>query len=552
MKKKYHKRLRKILEEKWGFSELKPKQMEIIEAIVDQKRDVVGLLPTGYGKSMTFLIPPLITRKVCIIISPLISLMEDQKEKLIERDIPVAALHGNNFNKDKEIFQIIDNEIHIVYMSPEFLINGDGFELATTLQNDNMLGLFAIDEAHCTSVWGHDFRNDYLKLGQFREKFPSIPILTVTATATFQVVQDIVDYIKLKEPLLVRADFDRPNLFLRMYKHSKFLLFEIYHKKYVDNKDKRVLDYYIEENTSYDGDREPIYDLIENYDEKGYSKKVEKFINDYQNHIDVCLVQEYIKKYITEENNDRIIIYTNSRKETIDLNEEINKKWKKMSVAYHAGMSKKMRSIIQEKFSSGEVKVIVSTIAFGMGIDQTVRCVLIFGAPSSIEDYYQQIGRAGRDNNKAETVLFFQYQKIAIAQEYLHKYKNPKVREAKRKNYMSISRLVYGIKTCRRKFVLEYFGQVPKFFNCHNCDNCLELNKDITKKMYKFLINNKDFFETFKKNKDIKKLTDLNLVNVYNKDKKVSLNLDLINWKKIMLANEVTIENMKDKYRIYI
>lgn len=551
MKKKYHRRLKKILEEKWGFSELKPKQMEIIEAIVDQKKDVVGLLPTGYGKSMTFLIPPLITRKVCIIISPLISLMEDQREKLVERDIPVAALHGNNFNKEKEIFRIIDNEIHIVYMSPEFLINGDGMELAETLNNDKMLGLFAIDEAHCTSVWGHDFRNDYLKMGIFRDKFPEVPILAVTATATFQVVQDIIDYIKLKEPLLVRADFDRPNLFLRMYKHSKYLLFDIYQKRYFESKDTSVLDKYIEENTSYDGEKDYVYNLMINYNENENNNKITKFIDTYQDEINVSLVQEYIKKYIKEDNEDRIIIYTNSRKETIDLNEEINKKWKKMSVAYHAGMSKKMRSIIQDKFSSGEVKVIVSTIAFGMGIDQTVRCVLIFGAPSSIEDYYQQIGRAGRDNHEAETVLFFQYQKIAIAQEYLHKYKNKNVREAKQKNYMSISRLVYGIKTCRRKFILEYFGQVPKFFNCHNCDNCIELNKDITKKMYKFLVKNKDFFDTFKK-REIKKLSDLRLLNVYKKDLKVSPNLDLINWKKIMLANNVTLDNMKDKYRIYI
>ena len=210
-----------------------------------------------------------------------------------------------------------------------------------------------------------------------------------------------------------------------------------------------------------------------------------------------------------------------------------------------------MRSIIQDKFSSGEVKVIVSTIAFGMGIDQTVRCVLIFGAPSSIEDYYQQIGRAGRDNNNAETVLFFQYQKIAIAQEYLYNYKNPKVREAKRRNYISISKLVYGIKTCRRKYILEYFGQVPKFFNCHNCDNCIELNKDVTKKMYKFLVKEKDFFDTFKE-KEVDKLSNLNLLNVYKQDHKVSPSLDLINWKKIMIANKVTMDNMKDKYRIYI
>jgi ATP-dependent DNA helicase RecQ len=485
MKNKYHKRLKKVLEEKWGFSELKPKQMEIIEAIVNDKKDVIGLLPTGYGKSMTFLIPPLITKKVCIIISPLISLMEDQKEKLVERNIPVAALHGNNYNKDKEIFQIIDGEIHIVYMSPEFLIHGDGFELATTLHNDNMLGLFAIDEAHCTSVWGHDFRNDYLKLGQFREKFPKVPILAVTATATFQVVQDIVEYTQLKEPLLIRADFDRPNLFLRFEKS--------------DNIDATVLD-------------------------------------------------PFIEKYIKEDCEDRIIIYTCSRKDTVDLSEEINKKWKKLSLAYHAGFSKKMRSIIQNKFSSGEVKVIVSTIAFGMGIDQVVRCVVIFGAPSSIEEYYQQIGRAGRDNNEAETVLFFQYKGIKIAESGLSKYKNPKVRHAKAIAYRNMTRL-YFTKTCRRKFILEYFGQVPKFFNCHKCDNCINVSKDITKKVYNYLLKDKDFFETFKE-KDIKKLSNIDLLSIYGKE--VKIYQDLINWKKIMLANNITMDNMKDKYRIYI
>jgi len=485
MKDKYHRRLRKLLEEKWGFSELKPKQMEIIEAIVSDKRDVVGLLPTGYGKSMTFLIPPLITKKVCIIISPLISLMEDQKEKLIERDIPVAALHGNNYNKDKEIFQIIDGEIHIVYMSPEFLIHGDGFELATTLHNDNMLGLFAIDEAHCTSVWGHDFRNDYLKLGQFRDKFPKVPILAVTATATFQVVQDIVEYTQLKEPLLVRADFDRPNLFLRFEKSDT---------------------------------------------------------------IDAAVLDPFIEKYIKENCEDRIIIYTCSRKDTVDVSEEINKKWKKLSLAYHAGLSKKMRSIIQNKFSSGEVKVIVSTIAFGMGIDQTVRCVVIFGAPSSIEEYYQQIGRAGRDNNEAETILFFQYKGIKIAESGLSKYKNPKVRQAKAMAYRNITRLFFT-KTCRRKFILEYFGQVPKFFNCHKCDNCVNLTKDVTKKIFKFLLKDKNIFDTFKE-QDIKKLSDMNLLSIYGKD--VKIYQDLLNWKKIMLANNITMDNMKDKYRIYI
>ena len=485
MKEKYNKRLRKVLEEKWGFSELKDKQMEIIETIIDKKKDVVGLLPTGFGKSMTYLIPPLITKKTCIIISPLISLMEDQKEKLIEKDIPVSALHGNNPFKEKEIFDIIDNKINIVYMSPEFLIKGDGMELLSTLYDLKTLGLFAIDEAHCTSVWGHDFRNDYLKLGMFRENFPKVPILAVTATATFQVVQDIVEYIKLDEPLLVRADFDRPNLFLR----------------------------------------------FEKLDE-----------------IDVNVLDPLIEKYIKNDCEDKMIIYTSSRKDAVELNEEINKKWKKLSLAYHAGMSKKMRNIIQTKFSTGEVKVIVSTIAFGMGIDQIVRCVVIFGAPSSIEEYYQQIGRAGRDNKEAETILFFQYKGIKIAEAGLSKYTNLKVRQAKGAAYRNMSRLFFT-KTCRRKFILEYFGQVPKFFNCHNCDNCINLKKDITKKMYKYLITSKDFFDTFKE-KDIKKLKDLNLLSIYGDQ--VKIYQDLINWKQIMVRNKISKDNIKDKYKIFI
>ena len=485
MKDKYHKRLSKLLKNKWGFDTLKNKQMEIIEALISEKKDVVGLLPTGYGKSMTFIIPPLITKKVCIVISPLISLMDDQKQKLIEQDIPVAALHGNNSKKDKEIFDIIDGKIRIVYMSPEFLMKGDGMELATTLNDDNMLGLFAIDEAHCTSVWGHDFRNDYLKLGTFRDKFPKIPILAVTATATFKVVDDIIKYCKMKEPLLVRANFDRPNLFLRFEKADGP------QAKYVD---------------------------------------------------------PFIKKYIKEDCEDRIIIYTNSRKDSIELAEDINQSNKKLSMAYHAGMSKKMRSIVQHKFNSGEVKVIVSTIAFGMSIDQTVRCVLIFGAPSSIEEYYQQIGRAGRDTHDAETVLFFQYKNIIIAQSMLSKYTNLQVREAKSLGYRNMAKLNF-IKTCRRRFILEYFGQVPKFFCCSNCDNCCETTMDVTDQMYDLLINGENHKEVFNKS-ELVKLQDKGLIALYGDVIKVYQ--DLHNWKNIMIANKVTKENMKDKYRVYI
>jgi RecQ family ATP-dependent DNA helicase len=213
----WEKRKRKIakkLKKYWGYTSLKPKQIEIISNFVDGK-DVIGLLPTGYGKSMCYLVPPLITKKTIFIISPLISLMDDQKEKLLKRGIPVSALHGNNSRKDKEVFDIIDNKIRIVYMSPEYLINGDGMELAKTLFKDGNLGYFAVDESHCISVWGHDFRKSYLKLYKFRKKFPTIPILAVTATATDIVVKDIVKNLRMKNNLMIHANFDRPNLYIK-------------------------------------------------------------------------------------------------------------------------------------------------------------------------------------------------------------------------------------------------------------------------------------------------------------------------------------------------
>jgi superfamily II DNA helicase RecQ len=159
---------KKILQKYWGFSTLKEKQVEVINELL-LGNDVIGLLPTGYGKSMCYLLPPLLTKKAIIIISPLISLMDDQKDKLLKMNIGVSALHGNNKRKDQELFEIIDGQIKIIYMSPEYLIKGDGLELVNSMIEAKILGYLAIDEAHCISVWGHDFRPEYLKINTFRE-----------------------------------------------------------------------------------------------------------------------------------------------------------------------------------------------------------------------------------------------------------------------------------------------------------------------------------------------------------------------------------------------
>ena len=478
-----------ILQKYWGYNELKDKQIEVLDNYMAGK-DVIGLLPTGYGKSMCYLIPPLMSNKVMFVISPLISLMEDQKEKLIERHIPVAALHGNNSNRPQEILDIIDGKIFIVYMSPEFLVKGDGLELAKSLYESKQLGYLAIDESHCISQWGHDFRNDYMKIKIFRQKFPDIPIMAVTATATTQVVNDIIFNLTLNNPQVIKANFDRPNLYLKCVKVKS---------------------------------------------------------------IDVSIIETYIDKY----KQDKIIIYTSSRKDTTELAESINvlyrKKYNINCAGYHAGMSKGIRNKIQTQFSDGDINIIVSTVAFGMGIDQIVRCVLIFGAPNSIEDYYQMIGRAGRDGFIAETILFFQYKNIIIGKHMNQKNTligspedNKEVIENKQR-CLTIMAKYFFTNICRRRFILEYFGQIPKFFCCYNCDNCTERELvDYTERVKEVVFKSKKFVDVFtKKELDIMISSDF----IQNRFDTITTTVSLENWKKLLTLNK-KIDITPNKYKL--
>jgi len=487
-------KIKDILTKYWKIDSLKEKQKEIINNYLEGN-DVVGLLPTGYGKSLCYLLPPLITDKVIFIISPLISLMEDQKEKLVSMEIPVAALHGNNPNKDREIFSIIDGTIKIVYMSPEYLIRGDGLELATSLMDLNKLGYLAIDESHCISVWGHDFRDDYLKIKRFRKHFPSIPIMAVTATATMQVVEDIIGNLNMNNPKITVANFDRPNIYLKCIGVKDILL-----------------------------------------------ENIEPWIEKYDSH--------------------KIIIYTNSRDNTTELSKEINKKYGSISSYYHAGMSKGLRNKIQTKFNNGTYNIIVSTVAFGMGIDQTVRCVIIFGSPNSIEEYYQMIGRAGRDGDAAESVLFFQYRNVAIGTSMIKKGGFDKELEtSKLKNLNKMANYFY-FPGCRRRFILEYFGQVPKFFWCNYCDNCCE-NKmiDLTSKFVDVLFKKKKYQDVFT-DKELEMLGEEKITQDKKKEKTHELLrltpnyieplITIKNWKKIIESNKYLEKGIPTKYLIKI
>ena len=423
-------KVKKILSKYFNDIELKDKQVDVINEIL-KGNDVIGLLPTGYGKSMCYIIPPLITKKTIFIISPLISLMEDQKDNLSNKNITVATLHCNNKNKQNEIYQIIDGTIKIVYMSPEYLVEGDGIELASTLIEKNMLGYLAIDESHCVSSWGHNFRPNYLKLNKFRQEFPQIPILALTATAKEIVVAEIVKLLELKNPSIISTSFDRPNLHIICKEMPK----------------------------------EPKLTASGNI-----MRKKGEIINTNINKW--IVIQDYINKYP----NDKIIIYVNSRVETEQVALDLNNNMYKCAVAYHAGLNKDLREKVQNDFNEDKIKVIISTIAFGMGIDQIVRCVLIFGCPSSMEEYYQQIGRGGRDGLYCETVLFFDMAGYMKSKCMIKKETpNPKLLNFKINNIDKVCNF-YNLTECRRKYILAYFGQKASN-TCTNCDNCLRIKK---------------------------------------------------------------------------
>ena len=440
-------KVKKILLKYWNFDSLKDKQILVINEILSGN-DVIGLLPTGYGKSLCYILPSLLTKKTIFIISPLISLMDDQKDKLIKMGILVSALHCNNLNKHREIEEIIKGNIKIVYMSPEYLIDGDGLELARQLINNDQLRFLAIDESHCLSSWGHDFRSNYLRLKEFRNNFPSIPIMAVTATAKEQVIIEIINFLQLKNPKIIRANFDRPNLYIECKNIPKIL---------INKKEKRL---------SYDK-----------------------------------IIIDYINKYTK----DRIIIYVISRKETEKISTELNLHYKyNISNAYHAGLTKDNRDKIQNDFIENNCSVIISTIAFGMGIDQIVKCVIILGCPSSIEEYYQQIGRGGRDGLDCETVFFYDGSKKKVIEYLINKESsNPLLKNAKYENLKNVQNYAYS-KKCRRQYILEYLGLSKNYFayngfTCTKCDNCIKYKlTDITSYIWDHYIlkkplNNKIF-----------------------------------------------------------
>ncbi len=399
--------MHQTLKQYFGYDEFRPLQAEIITHVL-AKNNAFVLMPTGGGKSLCYQLPALKFSGITLVISPLIALMKDQVDALHANGI--AAEFINSSLASSAIAQIekkaLSGELKILYVAPERLALDYFQNFLKTLS----ISLIAIDEAHCISEWGHDFRPDYRNLAKLKNIFPSVPAMALTATATEKVREDIVRQLEMQEARVFISSFNRPNL------------------SYVVRPKKNA------------------------------------FLN----------LVNLLKKYP----NQAVIIYCFSRKETENIASDLKHNGFK-AAAYHAGLENEKRRETQEKFVRDEVQIIVATIAFGMGIDKPdVRLIVHYSLPKSIEGYYQETGRAGRDGLPSECVLFYSYGDTMKHNFFLRDIQNEDERLSAQKKLAQVVEYA-EMRTCRREYLLGYFSEKQTVESCGGCDICLTPKEEI-------------------------------------------------------------------------
>jgi ATP-dependent DNA helicase RecQ len=395
-----------VLKQYFGHDAFRPGQLEVVEQIL-AGRDSFVLMPTGGGKSLIYQLPALVLPGLTVVISPLIALMHDQVDRLKANGIAATFINSSLSNAERMQRELaaINGELNLLYVAPERLMGSNFLSLLDQVQEHVGLSLLAVDEAHCVSEWGHDFRPEYRQLGQLRKRYPDVPMLALTATATERVRDDILTQLKLRDPHIHIASFDRSNIYYEV---------RLKHKG--------------------------------SYGE--------------------------LLQFLLEQPESSVIVYCQSRKGVDELSFALAHDGIR-ALPYHAGLTSEQRSENQERFIRDDVPVLVATIAFGMGIGKPdVRAVIHFDLPRNLEGYYQESGRAGRDDLPAQCILFFNYgDRVKV--EYIIAQKT-----SEHEQYLAYQQLqqvlAYGDSTaCRRRALLAYFGEMLPTKNCGNCDNCL-------------------------------------------------------------------------------
>ncbi len=392
--------LESALKKFFGYNTFRDNQKEIVEAVL-KKQDVLAILPTGAGKSICYQLPAMILPGTAVVISPLISLMQDQVVSLYKNGLPAAFLNSSLEYSDMQ--QVLNNlkDYKLLYVAPERFADKTFIENLKRIE----ISLFAIDEAHCISEWGHSFRAEYRQLALLKKEFPKSSVIALTATATKDVEKDILGQLEMRSPHIVRASFDRPNLM-------------------------------VEIQTKTEGSRQ-------------------------------------LKKFLQKHPDKPGIIYASTRKTVDETFNELQKEGFKVT-KYHAGLSDEERSKAGHDFVHGECPLIVATVAFGMGIHKPdVRFVVHLNMPKSIEQYYQEIGRAGRDGLPSLCLMLYASKDLMTYNYFLNDITDETLKRTTKRKTEQMYALCHSV-SCRRKELLRYFAENYPHANCGLCDNCLD------------------------------------------------------------------------------